>query len=217
MPGDKKNRIDVDTPEEGIIDDGEMVAEPEKPGESPASGGEADIQDDREPEVPSLEKFMDENEELKNRMLYLHAELDNFKKRSAKEKEQLLLFGNERLIKELIPLLDNLELAINHGREDDNSRQFVSGIELIYNEFLNILKRFGVTQLDEEGEEFDPNFHEAVSSINVPDKEPGTIYQVVRKGYTLNRRLLRPVQVIITAGPDRGNGGDDGTEENKVN
>ncbi|NIO17131.1 MAG: nucleotide exchange factor GrpE [Deltaproteobacteria bacterium] len=205
MSGEKKDRDFDNTFDER---ENELAAVEEVP-----AGG-----DEREPEETideALERLTRENEELSNRILYVHAELDNFKKRTAKEREQLVAFGNERLIKELIPVLDSLELGLVHGREEGGDSQLLSGVELTYNEFLKVLKKFGVVQLDAGDEGFDPNFHEAVSSIAVPDREAGTIYQVIRKGYMLNGRLLRPVQVVVVAEPDGGTGEEGGLSEDR--
>ncbi len=196
MSGEKKDR-DFDN---AYDEQGNELAAEEK---VPAGGGE---QEPEETIDETLERLTRENEELSNRILYVHAELDNFKKRTAKEKEQLVAFGNERLIKELIPVLDSLELGLVHGREEGADSQLLSGVELTYNEFLKVLQKFGVVQLDAGDESFDPNYHEAVSSIAVPGRESGTIYQVIRKGYMLNGRLLRPVQVVVVAEPDRAKG-----------
>jgi molecular chaperone GrpE len=206
MSGEKKDRDYEDT----YDDQGKEVA------------GTAEVSPDEEEKEPEetidevLKRLTRENEELSNRILYVHAELDNFKKRTVKEKEQLIAFGNERLIKQLIPILDNLELGMVHGKEEEEKSQLLSGVELTYNEFLNVLKKFGVEQLDAKDEPFDPNVHEAVSSVAIPDKEPGTIYQVVRKGYMLNGRLLRPVQVIVVTEPEKSGGDDEESSEGVV-
>lgn len=178
-------------------------------GSDEKAGGEENLEE-------LIERLRKENEELRNRILYLHAEMDNFRKRTAREKEQLIAYGNEKLVRELITVLDHLELALSHGEEDEKIRKFLSGVEMTYNEFLNILKKFGVEQIDDEGGKFDPNVHEAVSSVPVEGKEPGTIYQVVRKGYTLNGRLIRPVQVVVVREPEKGDGEEKDREE-KVN
>jgi len=197
MTGDKDNRSGNNMPEdeqkEGMVEDG-------SPREDPESGEEIA----EEEGARSQEEWKNENEELKNRVLYLHAELDNLRKRMAKEKTQLVAYSNERLIKELIPLLDNLELAISHGKEGGGMEQLLSGVELIYNESLKVLKKFGVEQLDAEGKTFDPTVHEAVSQVPDPGRESGMVSQVLRKGYLLNGRLLRPVQVAVVANEESG-------------
>jgi molecular chaperone GrpE len=187
MSGERENRNSKDMPGEkekeeevGILEELEEI-------------GKVD-ETSRE---PGLEELKQEKDELKNRVLYLHAELENIRKRTAKEKAQIIAFGNERLIKELIPVLDNLELAITHGQDNEEAEHLLSGVELIYNETIKVLKKFGVEQLDAAGKRFDPTIHEAVSKIPDPDRESGTVREVIRKGYLLNGRLLRPVQVVI--------------------
>lgn len=195
MSGDKNDR-NYDDLLEG--EGGELV---DADGVGPGAETGTEEKAEETPEE-ALQRLSGENEELSNRLLYLHAELDNFRKRTAKEKEQLIAFGNERLIRELIPVLDNLELGMMHGKENEGSNQLLSGVELTYNEFLKILRKFGVEQLDAKGDTFDPNIHEAMSSVSLPGEEPGTVHEVIRKGYTLNGRLLRPVQVIVVSEPD---------------
>ncbi len=198
MSGERENRNSKDMPGEkekeeelGILEELEgSVKEDETSGE------------------PGLEELKQERDELKNRVLYLHAELENIRKRTAKEKAQIITFSNERLIKELIPVLDNLELAITHGQNNGEAEHLLSGVELIYNETLKVLKKFGVEQLDAAGKRFDPTIHEAVSKIPDPDREPGTVREVIRKGYLLNGRLLRPVQVVIVDEAGRGENSD---------
>ncbi|RMG57507.1 MAG: nucleotide exchange factor GrpE [Deltaproteobacteria bacterium] len=198
----------MSTPEEATVEEekelqageGEEASPPEN--DSPA-GEESPREETLEEKLERLER---ENEELRNRILYLHAEMDNFRKRTAKEKEQLITYGNENLLRELLPVLDHLELAISHGEGDEKVRQFLSGVEMTYNEFLNVLKKFGVEQIDPGEGPFDPNLHEAVSSVEVEGREPGTIFQVVRKGYTLNGRLIRPVQVVVVKESEKGDG-----------
>ncbi|MDH3258825.1 MAG: nucleotide exchange factor GrpE [Deltaproteobacteria bacterium] len=213
MSGKKKDREYDDMVEK----EGNEIAAAEEatPEKVPEPGNEG--QKTEEPLEEANERLLRENEELSNRILYLHAELDNFRKRSAKEKEQLIAFGNERLIRELLSVLDNLELGMIHGREDEGNSQLLSGVELTYNEFLKVLKKFGVEQLDAEDDRFDPSVHEAISSVAVPSMEPGTIYQVLRKGYMLNGRLIRPVQVVVVAEREKSDIDDPGSSDRTVN
>jgi molecular chaperone GrpE len=213
MSGKKKDREYDDMVEK----EGNEIAAAEEatPEKVPEPGIEG--QKTEESLEESNERLLRENEELSNRILYLHAELDNFRKRSAKEKEQLIAFGNERLIRELLSVLDNLELGMIHGREDEGNSQLLSGVELTYNEFLKVLKKFGVEQLDAKDDRFDPSVHEAISSVAVPSMEPGTIYQVLRKGYMLNGRLIRPVQVVVVAEREKSEIDDPGSSDTTVN
>lgn len=213
MSGKKKDREYDDMVEK----EGNEIAPAEEatPEGVPVEGIEG--QKTEEPLEEANERLLRENEELSNRILYLHAELDNFRKRTAKEKEQLIAFGNERLIRELLSVLDNLELGMIHGREDEGNSQLLSGVELTYNEFLKVLKKFGVEQLDAKDDRFDPSVHEAISSVSVPTMEPGTIYQVLRKGYMLNGRLIRPVQVVVVAEREKSEIDDPGSSDTTVN
>jgi len=153
-----------------------------------------------------LQKALEEKEsslnELNNKYLYLQAELENFKKIKAKEKQDLLKFGNETLIKELLPVIDNLERAIDHAGNSEESTGIVEGVRLTLNEFLKVLERSGVERVDSVGKKFDPNFHEALFQEEREDLEPDTVTSELQKGYTLNGRLLRPSRVSVSKKPE---------------
>lgn len=138
-----------------------------------------------------------EAKEYYERLLRCMAEMDNLKKRQEKEKGELLQFANENLIKELLPVVDNLERALEHGRQLDAPAPLMEGLELVYQSFIKALTRFGVTPIECVGEVFDPAFHNAVmqeESTEVPDS---TIMKELQKGYLLQHRLLRPAMVVV--------------------
>jgi molecular chaperone GrpE len=137
-------------------------------------------------------------EELNNKYLYLQAEFENFKKIKAKEKQDLLKFGNEVLIKELIPVIDNLERAIDHAGKSEESKGIVEGVQITLNEFFKVLERSGVERIDAMGKKFDPNYHEALFQEEREDVDPDTVISELQKGYTLNGRLLRPARVSVS-------------------
>jgi len=140
--------------------------------------------------------------ELNNKYLYLQADFENFKKIKAKEKQDLLKFGNEVLIKELIPVIDNLERAIEHAEKSEEGKGIIEGVRITLNEFLKVLERSGVERVDAVGKKFDPNFHEALFQEEREDMEPETVTSELQKGYTLNGRLLRPARVAVSKKPD---------------
>lgn len=140
--------------------------------------------------------------ELEERLLYLQADFENFKKLKSKERQDLLRFGNEALIKELLPVIDNLERAIAHIDESDTYKAIREGIQLALNEFLKVLERAGVTRIDAIGKRFDPNLHEAFFQEERTDVEPGTVIAEHQKGYMLNGRLIRPSLVSISKMPE---------------
>jgi molecular chaperone GrpE len=153
-----------------------------------------------------LQKALEDREaslkDLNNRYLYLQADFENFKKIKAKEKQDLLKFGNEVLIKELIPVIDNLERAIEHADKSEEGKGIIEGVQITLNEFFKVLERAGVERVDAVGKKFDPNFHEALFQEEREDMEQDTVTTELQKGYTLNGRLLRPARVAVSKKPD---------------
>ena len=150
-----------------------------------------------------LEKLKDiEIEAKKNYDLYLraYAEMENIKKRGKKEREDLVKYANESLIKEILPVIDNLEKAISHSKNGDNSSGLIEGIELTLDGLIKTLEKAGLKEVEAEGKPFDPNFHEAVSQQIDESMSPGHIITELQKGYLLNGRLIRPSSVIISQG-----------------
>ncbi len=106
-------------------------------------------------------------------------------------------FGNETLVKELLPVIDNLERAIQHGCKTEDVKAIVEGVQLTFNSFLKVLEKFGVTRVDALEKEFDPNVHEAIAQETREDKAPGTVVTELQKGYIMDGRLLRPSMVTV--------------------
>ncbi len=142
-------------------------------------------------------------EELKQKLLYQQADFENFKKLKAKEKQDVLRFGNETLIKELLPVIDNLERAIEHAGKTDEAKAIAEGVALTLNGFLKVLEKFDVTRIEAAGKKFDPNFHEAVYQEESDKVEPGTVIGEFQKGYVMDGRLLRPAMVSVAKRPER--------------
>ena len=138
---------------------------------------------------------------LQEKQLYLQAEFENFKKLKDKEKMDVLKFGNEMLIKDLLPVLDNLERALDHASSTDDFKSIHEGVKIVLNEFLKVLERAGVERVEALGKKFDPNFHEAFYQEEKNDVEPDTVVSEMQKGYLLNGRLIRPSMVTISKKP----------------
>jgi molecular chaperone GrpE len=141
--------------------------------------------------------------ELRSRLAYLAAEFDNYRKRVQREHETLTAFGNEKLLRALLPVLDNLERALAQGAGTGGSaaaEALLSGVRMTYDLFLSELRKFGVEQFSVEGKPFDPSLHEAVAHLPSPDAPEGTVVAEARKGYLLHGRLLRPAQVAVAGG-----------------
>lgn len=156
--------------------------------------------------IEDLKKSLAEKEkniaELKEKILYLQADFENYKKLKQKEKQEILKYGNETLIKELLPVIDNLERALDHAQKSNDLKGIEEGVRITLNEFLRILEKAGVTRIESVGQKFDPNFHEAFTEEERLDCEPGTVVCEFQKGYLLNGRLLRPAMVSVAKRPE---------------
>ncbi|HOE18017.1 MAG TPA: nucleotide exchange factor GrpE [Syntrophorhabdaceae bacterium] len=153
-----------------------------------------------------LKRVLAEKEEviksLQEKMLYLQAEFENYKKLKIKERQDTLKFGNEVLIKELLPVLDNLEMALDHTAKTEDYKGIYEGVRITFNEFLKVLEKAGVTRIEAAGKKFDPNLHEAFYQEEKEDVEPDTVLSEFQKGYLLNNRLVRPARVVVSKKPE---------------
>jgi len=125
------------------------------------------------------------------------AEMENMKKRFQKEKQELVKYGNEILTKQLLPVADNLEKALDHSKDENSLEALREGVDLTLKGLISVLEKAGVEVVQAIGEPFDPNFHEAVSEQMDDSAEPGTVLKELQKGYLLNERLIRPAMVIV--------------------
>lgn len=154
--------------------------------------------------TPDLERELARcREELaaeSDRRLYILAESENLKKRLVKEKEDYFKYATESVVSELLPVLDNLELAVVHGRGNPACKDVVMGVEMTRKVFLDILARHGVEEFGAPGEAFNPEYHEAVGVEETPGIEPDHVGRVLQKGYRLRGRLLRPAKVMVRQG-----------------
>jgi len=147
-----------------------------------------------------LEAKTKEVEKYREEWLRALAELDNLRKRTEKERSNYFKFANEQLIKEILPILDNLERAVNHGQSSKDIKGLLEGVELTLKMLKQLLEKFGVKPIIPEGQKFDPNFHEAVRVEEREGVEEGSILEVYQKGYLLHDRLLRPALVSVAKG-----------------
>jgi molecular chaperone GrpE len=156
--------------------------------------------------IEELKKLLEEKEKnikaLQEKILYLQADFENFKKLKTKERVDTLKYGNEALIKEFIPVVDNLEMALNHAANTDDYKSILEGVKLTFNEFLKVLEKAGVTRIDAAGKQFDPNLHEAFYQEERTDIEPDVVISEFQKGYLLNERLIRPSRVVLSKKPE---------------
>src|SRR5579864_631342 len=145
-----------------------------------------------------VEQQEDAAAEVDDRLLRLAADFENYKKRAARERDEYVTFANERLIKELLPVLDDLERAL-HAASEHEEAKLEEGVELVHRSLASLLARNGVKEISTEGK-FDPHVHEALLS-QPSDAEQGSVIDVVQKGYTIGDRVVRPARVIVSAGP----------------
>ncbi len=143
------------------------------------------------------EKMRAENEELKNRYLRTLADFENFRKRSEREKQDYFRYALADAFRDLLPVIDNFDRALEHAEEGD---EFHRGVALIYKQMFDVLQRYGLKTIDQAGVRFDPNIHEAVVREENPDVPGHTVVQILQKGYFLNDRLLRPALVKVAVG-----------------
>ena len=140
-------------------------------------------------------------EENWNALLRTQAEMENLRKRSTRDLENAHKFGLERFVSELLPVKDSLELGIAAASEGDANAevaQLKEGVELTLKMFNTALDKFGIEEVDPQGEAFNPDYHQAMSMQECDDKDAGTVLTVVQKGYLLNGRLVRPALVIVS-------------------
>ncbi len=142
-------------------------------------------------------------EALKNWDLYLRerADLENFRKRSQREKEDAIRFANDRLLREMVPVLDNLERAVEHAGEDTGAESLLEGIDMTVTMFRKVLEDAGVKPIQAVGEPFDPNLHQAMGQVETDEYPPNTVSAEFQKGYLLHDRLLRPSLVMVAKPP----------------
>ena len=136
--------------------------------------------------------------EAQERVLRTAADAENFKKRLQREKEEQTRYANESLMRELLPVIDNLERALEHSEAGADQGGLLEGLNMTLKGFLDTLTRFGCTPVEAAGKPFDPNFHEAVSQEESADHEPNTVLRELQKGYMLKERLLRPAMVLVS-------------------
>ena len=136
------------------------------------------------------------------------ADIENYRKRVQKEKEEILKYGNESFVQEMLPAIDNLERAVSHASAEEVSA-VIEGVKLTLSMFLSGLKKFGVTPVESPaGTPFDPNFHQAMGQVESADQEPNTVVSEFQKGYLLNDRLLRPAMVTVAVAPKQQESGE---------
>ena len=137
-----------------------------------------------------------------DRLLRALAEVDNVKRRTQRERDEYVRYANETLVRDLLPILDNFDRALDAARAAQEAAKVVEGVALIQRELLKVLERVGVTRYSAVGERFDPNRHDAAGRVVSTNQPPDTVVTDLTAGYLLNGRVLRPAQVLVAAAPD---------------
>jgi molecular chaperone GrpE len=191
-------------------DRGELPVEvvpPERAGQNGREGGAvgdgqdgqvselsaAGVRDELEARIAALEK---EKKENWDRYLRTAADLENLRKRQKRELDDVRLESKGRVLKEMLPVVDNLERAIEHATSQAGTNPIIEGVQLVLRQFLTAFERLDVTPIEAGGQPFDPNLHEAISQQE-SDSPPGTVVQVLQRGYKSGDRLLRPALVVV--------------------
>jgi molecular chaperone GrpE len=179
---DENIQTQTDKPQPHSATDAATTAE----SESTEEGAFTQLQSD-------LERFRD-------LALRSQADFDNFRKRSAREKDDAVKYANASLLERLIPIIDNFELGLAAAGADSKS-PILAGMSMVARQLTDFLAEFGVTSIDATGQTFDPNLHEAIAQEHNPKVPEGTVIRQLRKGFKLKDRLLRPANVIVSKGP----------------
>jgi molecular chaperone GrpE len=146
-----------------------------------------------------IQKLVEERDSLNDRLLRKQAEFENYKKRIERERSEFVQFASAELMRELLNALDSFDLAIHTaGKGKASSDDLLKGLDLVYKQFQDTLSRFGLKPIESKGQPFDPNFHQAVSTVDTDEVDENTVVEDMRRGYTLNGRLLRPSMVSVS-------------------
>lgn len=216
--------LDPEDDEVEIVEDEEIDKD-----EMDAVGGtdEAADQVDRDELLERIDELEDdvdeireERDKMKDKMMRAAADLENFRKRAEREKEELRKYGAKDVILELLPAIDNLERALEHGKEDaddeeespDRGKSIVDGVDMTLRQLHTALEKHGIEVFDAEGERFDPELHEAMQQVETDEQPPGTVVEQFQRGYTIKDRLLRPALVAVAKAPSSAET-DDASEE----
>ena len=147
--------------------------------------------------VAEREQVLAEFQEINAKYLRLYAEFDNYKKRVSKDKEELIRYGNESLLYEILPFIDHLEMALKHASNEVSSG-LVQGVEITLRDLRKTLEKFGLTAIEADGKPFDPVVHHAMSQVERNDTEDNTVVEEFRRGYMLRDKVLRPALVAVS-------------------
>jgi len=162
-----------------------------------------------------LDRLRDEVIQAGDKYLRLQADFENFRRRATKERQELIQYGHENLVKDLLSTVDNLDRAIDHVQRSDGGdlESLLQGVELLQRELHGILGKHAVSEVVAEGQVFDPAVHEAMAQVPSDEVTPNTVLEVLQKGYQLRGRLLRAARVVVAKAPGEAEEGKEAEEE----
>src|SRR5262245_24487164 len=204
MSGEPNADDPTSAPQGSSEDPGMIPVEVDAPGATSgaAAGGVSEVAElsaegEREAKLAALEKDKKDNWD---RYLRAAADLENLRKRQRRELDDARFDTKSKVLKEMLPVVDNLERAIEHASAQTGTNPIVEGVQLVLRQFMTAFERLGVDPVDAAGQPFDPNLHEAISQLE-SDQPPGTVVQVLQRGYRSGDRLLRPALVVVAKAP----------------
>lgn len=180
-----------EAPEAVVVDDVDSTPTQDETAEEVVAEGAVEAEDE-------VARLKEEVAKEKKEYLFLMAEFDNFRKRTLKEKSELIKNGGESAFKGLLPIVDDFERALKATENSDDASSIREGMELIYKKLKKYMEQNGVKEMDPEDKEFNADRHEAITAVPVPDEsQKGKIIDTVEKGYTMNEKVLRHAKVVV--------------------
>lgn len=187
----KMEKTELEKRLEAEIEQEEHAEEAEET--KPESGEEVAV------EEVDIDTLITERDDFQDQLLRTRAEFDNYRKRIARDNEQLRKRAAQSLVNDLLPVVDHLELALQHS--DDDSGSFIEGIEMVLKQFGDVLKNHGVKSIAAVGEKFDPNVHDAMMQAPSEEHPEDIVVQEYQRGYMMGDMVIRPAKVIVSSGP----------------
>ncbi|PIE06049.1 MAG: nucleotide exchange factor GrpE [Sorangium cellulosum] len=185
---EKEEIVDVPRSGPGSISPDEIGPEDQE--------AEAEVED-----VDPLEKAQEENKKIREQMLRLAADFDNYRKRSRKENEDAARRAKMDVLRELLPVFDNMERAVAHAEQAKDVAAVATGVQMVVKQFQDTIGGLGVQRVKSLGQPFDPNVHEAIQQLETAEQDPGTVVAEMLPGYVLGERLLRAAMVVVAKSP----------------
>jgi molecular chaperone GrpE len=188
-----ESSVDVTATEAAASEDTASDDSAQEPADAAAEGDDAP-----RPEEGRIRELEEKIEELKGQLLRVHADFDNFRKRTRQEKEDLVKYAAKGVILDLLAVVDNFDRALSALPDEEAYRDVRTGVEMVHRQLLSVLEKHGVQPMDVVGKPFDPALHEAVMQEPADGKEAGIVVQELQKGYTIHGKVLRPAMVKVT-------------------